>query len=276
MRYFLAHNMTVTPANLGQVADVVRDCRGMGYGMFSFQPAAFIGDERRWHEPYRDVTGDQVWAQIERGVGTTLDYHLFEHGDVRCNRVAYGFWAGDGWYPLLDGADPRDLAVRDAFLRYFGPVNFTGTPVTLLAARVALIIARHPRIPLLAAGWAARTMRRVGLRRLLAGRVRPVTYVMHQFMDAADVKPAWELMQRGQVSDDPRIRATQERLAACHYAMAHPENGTLVPACVQHCLLDPQENRDLRTLLPLPTVRGRAAGQSHDHEQVPARGEVAR
>jgi len=58
--------------------------------------------------------------------------------------------------------------------------------------------------------------------------------------------------------------------------MAHPENGTLVPACVQHCLLDPQENRDLRTLLPLPTVRGRAAGQSHDHEQVPARGEVAR
>ena len=254
IRYFLAHNMTVTPANLGQVAALVRDCRGMGYGMFSFQPAAFVGDDRRWHEDYRDLTGDQVWAQIEAGVGARLDYHVFEHGDVRCNRAAYGFWAGDRWYPLLDGNDPRDLAVRDAFLQYFGPVSFTGTPGAVLAARIAVITARHPRIILLAAGWAARTVRRVGLRRLLAHRVRLVSYVMHQFMDAADVGPAWELMRRGQRSADPRIRATQERLAACHYAMAHPEDGTLVPACVQHCVLDPAENARLRTLLPIPAV----------------------
>ncbi|MGH3199750.1 MAG: hypothetical protein ACRDNT_28390 [Streptosporangiaceae bacterium] len=254
VRYFLAHNMTVTPANLGQVAAVVRDCRHMGYGMFSFQPAAFVGDERRWHEDYQDVTGDHVWAQIEHGAGARLDYRVFQHGDVRCNRAAYGFWAGDRWYPFLDGGDPRDLAVRDAFFRYFGPVSFTGTPALLLAARITLITAAHPRIIRLASGWAARTMRRVGLRRLLAHRVRPVSYVMHQFMDAADVQPAWELMQRGQTSQDPRIRATQERLAACHYAMAHPEDGTLVPACVQHCVLDPSENARLRTLLPIPAV----------------------
>ena len=275
VRYFLAHNMTVTPANLGQVAAVVRDCRHMGYGMFSFQPAAFVGDERRWHEPYRDLTGNQVWAQIERGAGTRLDYHVFEHGDVRCNRVAYGFWAGDRWFPWLDGSDPRDLAVRDAFFRYFGQVSFTGTPGPLVAVRLALITVRHPRALALAAGWVAHTIRRTGLRRLLVHGVRPVSYVVHQFMDAADVQPAWELMQRGQVSDDPHIRATQERLAACHYAMAHPENGTLVPACVQHCVLDPQENRDLRTILPLPTVRGRAAGQRHDPEPVPASGDAA-
>ncbi len=260
VRYFLAHTMTVSPANLGQVAGVVRDCRAMGFGMFSFQPAAFVGDERRWHEDYRAVTGDQVWAQIERGVGTRLDYRVFEHGDVRCNRAAYGFWAGDCWYPVLDGSDPGDLAVRDAFFRYFGPVNFTGTPILLLAARIALITAAHPRIVALVAGWAARTIRRVGPRRLLTQRIRPVSYVMHQFMDAADVKPAWELMQRGQASNDPRIRATQERLAACHYAMAHPEDGTLVPACVQHCVLDPAENRELRTMLPMPAVRPRGTG----------------
>jgi hypothetical protein len=261
VRYFLAHSMTVTPANLGQVAGVVRGCRAMGYGMFSFQPAAFVGDERRWHEDYRDVSGDQVWAQIERGVGTRLDYRVFEHGDVRCNRAAYGFWAGDRWYPVLDGSDPRDLLVRDAFFRYFGPVNFTGTPAPLLAVRVALITAAHPGIVALAAGWAARTIRRAGPRQLLTQRIRPVSYVMHQFMDAADVKPAWDLMQRGQISDDPHIRATQERLAACHYAMAHPENGILVPACVQHSVLDPAENRELRTLLPMPAVRPRRAGQ---------------
>jgi hypothetical protein len=257
VRSFLAHSVTVTPANVGQVAALVRDCRAMGYGMFSFQPAAFLGDERRWHEDYRDVTGDQVWAQIEAGAGTTLDYHVFEHGDVRCNRVAHGFWCGDRWYPVLDGGRQQDLAVRSAFFRYLGPLNFTGTPVPLLAARIALVTARHPRIVAIAAGWLARTVRRVGVRRLVAHRVRPVSYVMHQFMDAADVRPAWQLMRRGETSADPRIHATQQRLAACHYAMAHPENGTLVPACVQHAMLDPAENRDLRVLLPLPQRRAR-------------------
>ena len=201
---------------------------------------------------------------------------MFEHGDIRCNRVAYGFWAGDSWYPFLDGRDPADLLVRDAFFRHFGPVNFTGTPVVLLAARIAVITAAHPRIIWLAAGWAARMVRRVGPRRLLVHRARPVTYVMHQFMDAADVQPAWELVRRGEHSANPRIRATQERLAACYYAMAHPEDGTLVPACVQHCVLDPQQNRDLRVLLPLPHVRGRAAGQGHGRGGMPADSEAAR
>src|SRR6266851_3547423 len=143
VRYFLAHTMTVSPANLGQVAGVVRDCRAMGFGMFSFQPAAFVGDERRWHEDYRAVTGDQVWAQIERGVGTRLDYRVFEHGDVRCNRAAYGFWAGDCWYPFLDGSDPRDLAVRNAFFRYFGGRGVRGHRAAGLA-RGAGTVAGQP------------------------------------------------------------------------------------------------------------------------------------
>ncbi|MGH3261518.1 MAG: hypothetical protein ACRDNS_05935, partial [Trebonia sp.] len=50
VRFFLAHNMTVTPGNLDEVAAVVRECAGMGFAMFSFQPAAFVGDDRRWHE----------------------------------------------------------------------------------------------------------------------------------------------------------------------------------------------------------------------------------
>ena len=74
---------------------------------------------------------------------------------------------------------------------------------------------------------------------------------MHAFMDARDVRPAWEALRRGELSDDPRIRATQERLQACSYAMAHPEDGTLVPACAQHAVLDPQENLALQGLLPL-------------------------
>jgi hypothetical protein len=257
VRFFLAHNMTVTPGNLDEVADVIRANHAAGYGMFSFQPAAFVGDERRWKEQYRAATPDAVWAEIERGAGSRLDYNVFHNGDVRCNRTAYGFYAGRRWFPFLDGDDPRDLAVRDAFFQYLGKISFTGTPPALLAAKLSRVVARHPHIVAVALSWLGRTVRRVGVSRLLRHgfRVRPVTFVMHMFMDAADVAPAWELTQRGETSDDPRIRETQERLAACHYAMAHPENGTLVPACVQHSVLDPVENAALRKLLPIVEVR---------------------
>jgi len=264
IRFFLAHNMTVTPANLGQVAGVVRDASAMGFGMLSFQPAAFLGDARRWHEDYRDTTSEQVWTEIQGGAGTTLDYTVFQNGDLRCNRTAYGFWVGPRWHPLADGDDPRDLAARDAFFRYYGQVNFTGSPVPVLAAKLVRVAARHPRVVPIAVAWASRAVRRAGgLRALARHRIRPMTFVMHSFMDAADVTPAWELTQRGQTSDDPRIRATQDRLAACHYAMAHPDTGTLVPACVQHSMLDPQENIELRRLLPItPTRNTRPASPS--------------
>ncbi|MGD9527393.1 MAG: radical SAM protein [Pseudonocardia sp.] len=259
VRSFLAHNMTVTPANVGQVADVVREVGAMGFGMLSFQPAAFVGDDRRWREEYRagDVSADAVWAQIERGAGTRLDHRVFENGDVRCNRTAYGFVVGPRWYPVLDGADPRDLRVRDEVFRRLSGIGFAATPRPLLAVKLARLVARHPRVLAVALGWAVRTVRRVGLRPLLRHGARPVTFVMHRFMDAVDVAPAWELTQQGIVSDDPRLRETQERLAACHYAMAHPETGTLVPACVQHSLLDPKENAELTVLLPMPTARRR-------------------
>ncbi len=262
VRSFLAHNMTVTPANVGEVAEVVAKVGTMGFGMLSFQPAAYVGDDRRWREDYRntDVSPDAVWAQIERGAGTVLDYRVFENGDVRCNRTAYGFYLGARWYPVLDGADPRDLATRDDVFRYLSGIGFSATPAPLLAAKLVRLVARHPRVLAVTASWAVRTVRRVGARAVLRAVVtrsgpRPVTFVMHQFMDAADVAPAWELMQQGVSSDDPRVRETQERLAACHYAMGHPENGTLVPACVQHSVLDPAENAQLRTLLPLAEVR---------------------
>lgn len=93
------------------------------------------------------------------------------------------------------------------------------------------------------------------VRALRRGELVPMTFVMHRFMHAEDVKPAWELLRRGETSDDPRIRETQERLQACFYAMAHPEIGEIVPACVQHSVLDPADNAALVELLPLPRRR---------------------
>lgn len=254
VRYFLAHNMTVTPRNIDQIADVVRECHDYGFGLFSFQPAAFIGDDRRWHEDYRDSTSDDVWAEIERGVGARLPYRALQVGDVRCNRTTYGFYLGTRYFPILDDLKPADLRVRDAFFHYFGGVSFSGTPVPLLLVKVLRVVVRHPTFVAVAAGWAMRLARQAGISQFLRHRVRPVAFVMHSFMDADEVAPAWAAMQRGEVCDDPQLAVVQERLQACSYAMAHPETGDLVPACVQHSVLDPAENVALRLRLPLADV----------------------
>ncbi len=260
--FFLAHNMTVTPRNLGQIADVIRDCHDYGFGLFSFQPAAFVGDDRRWHEGYRDSTDDDVWAQVEAGAGTRLPFRALQVGDERCNRTTYGFYVGDRYFPILDDEKPADLHTRDVFFRHLGGVDFAGTPLPTLGVKLARVIARHPSVGIVFAAWTLRMARAVGLRRLLRyRRIRPVTFVMHSFMDATDVAPAWEALQRGETSDHPRVLAAQQRLQACSYAMAHPETGELVPACVQHSVLDPGENVALRQALPLlPTVRTRQEG----------------
>ncbi len=250
VRFDLAHNMTVTPRNLHQVAEVVRECLDMGYGMLSFQPAAFVGNPARWREDFHAVTIDAVWAEIERGAGTRLPWRHLQMGDERCNRSAYGVRAGGRWIPLLDDRDPRDLAARDAFLASFGGMDFDRAHATLALA-VVRVLARRPRLAPTAVTWTVRFARRAGPWALLTGHPRGLTFVVHAFMDAELVKPAWAAIERGETPADPAVRAAHERLQACSYAMAHPDDGRLVPACVQHAVLDPQENVRLAQLLPL-------------------------
>lgn len=247
VRAHLAHNMTVTPGNVGEVAEVVGVCRELGFRMCSFQPAAQVGDERRWDDGYRALTGDAVWAEVERGAGTRLPYDALQVGDTRCTRVTWGLWAGGRYVPVLDDTDPRDLRARDAFLRVL-PGNLLFAPPALAGVRaLRALTARPGDLPAVAA-WAGRYAARLGPG--LLGGVQPTTYVMHSFMDAADVGPAWALLQQGVTADDPRIRAAQERLQACAYSMAHPERDQVVPACVQHSVLDAGENTELIQLLP--------------------------
>lgn len=129
----------------------------------------------------------------------------------------------------------------------------------VLAVKLARVIARHPSVAVTFIGWLDRMLGKVGIGRLVRHhRIRPVTFVMHSFLDAADVAPAWQAIQAGTMSAEPRALTAQQRLPACSYAMAHPETGQLVPACVQHSVLDPAENATLRQVLPLlPTVRAR-------------------
>ncbi len=253
VRTHLAHNMTVTPDNLGEVADVVRVCSELGYRMCSFQPAAMVGDRRRWDEGYRTVTDDAVWAEVERGTGGRLPYKALQVGDLRCNRVTYGLWSADRYLPLLDDQDPRDLRARDVLLSRL-PGNLLFAPPVIAALRVVRALLAHPRDIPPSVSWAVRFAARLG-RGAFRGDLHPTTYVMHSFMDAADVAPAWELLQKGVRARDPVLLATQERLEACAYAMAHPDRGEIVPACVQHSVFDEGENAELGALLPM--YRGR-------------------
>ncbi|MBA3327733.1 MAG: radical SAM domain-containing protein [Solirubrobacterales bacterium] len=251
VKHYLAHNITVTPRNIDEVPQLIRDCRDMGFRMFSFQPAAFVGNTNRWKDAYREFSSDEVWERIQEGAGARLHPDAVLIGDQRCNRTAYGMYVGDRYATLLDEDDPRDARVLEDFVRAFGGMDFVAPPA-IVAARFARAIARHPQMLASGLPWIRRLVARAGgVRAMRADPPRAITYVMHSFMDAKDVRPAWEGLQRGELSDDPQIRATQERLQACSYAMAHPESGTLVPACAQHSVLDPQENLRLTELLPM-------------------------
>ncbi|MCC5951698.1 MAG: radical SAM domain-containing protein [Acidimicrobiia bacterium] len=247
---YVAHNMTVTPANLGEVSDVVATCARMGFRMFSFQPAAYVGNDRRWREGFRTISDDDVWSAVERGVGRSLPYRTMQFGDLRCNRVTWGAFVGDRYVPLLEDDDPDDAAARDAWYEAFRG-SWMHQRTATAALRLLRTLLRHPAAVPVGLRWLRRFVARAGgLRRFRYG-VQPVTFVMHSFIDAELVGPAWDLLRAGERSDDPQVLAAQERLEACVYAMAHPESDEVVPACVQHSVLDPGENRQLVELLPL-------------------------
>ena len=256
VKSYLAHNMTVTPSNVDEVSSVTRDVLDMPYDMMSFQPAAFIGDDRRWKEDFKEVTIDAVWDRIEEGAGHRIPWKATQFGDPRCNRSTVGMRVDGRFAVLLDADNPKDIAARDRFLDHFGGMIFGDIPKHILTIKVIRAIAGHPGdlVPLV--GLASRVVKRAGgvprmIRAARKGKLGFKTFVVHNFMDAEQVAPAWDLMEKGIVSDDPLLLETQQRLGACMYAMSHPEDGRLVPACTQHSVLDPIENIGLRKLLPL-------------------------
>ena len=153
--------------------------------------------------------------------------------------------------------DDRDQGDRDfvaTALEAF-PGNMITNDAFTASARIARSIAATPRVLPEGARWARRFVERSG--GLSSGwlHFRPMTFVMHQFIDAVDTAAAWQHMESGTRAEDEKILAAQERLEACAYRMGHPDRDQSVPACVQHAVLDVEENRELVQLLPLPTRR---------------------
>ncbi|MEW1943456.1 hypothetical protein AB0299_20685 [Pseudarthrobacter sp. NPDC080037] len=266
IRSYIAHNMTVTPTNIDQVPGVTGSVLRMPFDMLSFQPAAYMGDDRRWGKDFSDVTIDAVWDRIEQGTGQRIPWQGTQFGDTRCNRTALVLRAGGTLAPLIDPDSPDDIDARDRLLAHFGGMYFGGTPHWIVAAKIIRALLTHPAdVPVVLRFGQRLAQRAGGLRHIFAsacaGELSFRTFVVHNFMDATDVAPAWDLLEKGVVSEDPKTREVQERLRACMYTMGHPETGQLVPACVQHSVMDPAENAGLRKLLPL-TPRGHGASRA--------------
>ncbi|MDP3207870.1 MAG: hypothetical protein Q8M65_01860, partial [Rhodoglobus sp.] len=236
IRSYLAHNMTVTPSNLPEVAETVRAVLGMRFDMMSFQPAAFIGDDRRWKEDFSEVSIDAVWEQVEEGAGQKLPWRATQFGHPSCNRYTTGVLVDGRFTVALDPDDARDLAARDTLLAHVGGMVFGGTPWPALTAKIVRAAVRHPGDLGVVIGQLRRIVARAGgFRRVIRAAVRRQlsirTFVVHSFMDADQVEPAWALLQDGVMSEDSAVRETQVRLQSCSYAMSHPDDGRLVPAC---------------------------------------------
>ncbi len=252
---YLAHNMTVTPENLDQVTSVVEQSRAQGWRLFSFQPAAYIGDPTRWKGRFRDLTSDTVWSEVESGAGSVLPngrlpYEGLRFGDLRCNRVTWGVYLKDRYVPVVDDTSADDMAAAEEMIRTF-PGSMVLQSRMQGSVRIFRSVAANPAVLPHAARWANRFVRRSGGVTQNWLKARPVTFVMHQFIDAKRSKEAWAHIKAGTRATEPDIVEAQERLEACSYSMAHPDSDELVPACVQHGVLDPEENKSLVTLLPL-------------------------
>lgn len=267
VNFYLAHNLTVTPQNLPTLAPAVRELISMGYRLISFQPAAAQGASTRRINDTESISandGDAVWKAIEDGLGTTLPYSLFQMGDPRCNRMTLCGVVGlrnkkpqsPHVFPLFEDHCPADKHARDLVMTHVGNIVL---PNRLFFVKLLRVFIRRPWLLFHFLSWVLRCVRRAGgLFSIITRGLHLTTVVMHRFMDAEDVSAAWQLMENG-ISPDhphvpqygPRIRETMERLAACSYGMARPQENRVVPACVQHSVYDPVDNKQLAKDLPL-------------------------
>jgi hypothetical protein len=170
------------------------------------------------------VTPDNVAEQIRRGAGTALDFDAVRVGHARCNRYALALIVNGMAYDALD---------ESAFIARF-MAETAALPIDRLSwRRSALVLLAHglrrPAFLLHAIGWLARKgWQMKGDLLAGGGRVRKLTFFVHNFMDAG--------------------RLEQERIDACVFAVATSEGP--VSMCRHNAV------RDAELLKPLPLPVG--------------------
>lgn len=277
VKFFAAHTVTVCERNLESVADIPRwlmaDPRHLeAFRMVSFQTEAAVGRTRELSSP---VSAEEVWRQIQEGVGIDLSRENLWFGHPDCsNMTTLMVIYPEGRVVNLIPADTESRKFWAAVLRVFGGIGSRGGNLIESGLTVLSAWARHPSFSLGLLRYIRHRLReeRLGPRflgHLLRGRVRGLNIVMHNFMSRQDLTA-------------PRSEIVEKRLAACAFRGAYRRNGQweAVPMCemnanfreAQYARLIPSSS--LRSRTPAETARpavNRAAhpelagaGRKHD------------
>ena len=228
IRFYAAHNVTVTERNIDSIPEVLRwliadERRLSAFRLVSFQPEADVGRTRFSQSP---VTADGTWRQICAGVGQALPQDTFRFGHPDCSTVI----------PLMIVYPEREiinLMPNDAQSRSFwklifetlGAVEWRDDVPAETILRIGSILMRHPSVIWGGLKYIHSRLRQEKLGydligRFLSGEVRFLNIVQHNFMHATDVM-------------FPRSAVVQKRLDACCFRGAVQREGewVAVPMC---------------------------------------------
>lgn len=242
-----ATTMTITPENIGGVADVVRwlSEHPDDFFMISFQPIAQVG---RTEDGLGDsVDVEALWREIARGLyGNSSDESVQRLlsgqkwlGHPGCNRFVHGVMAqrqatsplvasASTFHPVRQETDVADLERVDGFLHRFGGISFRRDARLTAVARVVGMVARAPRffarhVAPYAWNWLDRFAPGApwsALRDLTTGRLKAhgFLFVSHHFMSRAQLETP----------------LGQERVRHCVFHV--PVNGALISMCEVNAL----------------------------------------
>lgn len=242
-------NTTIFAGNYADIPEIVRFfCQHADVvSLVSFQLQADTGRgvlrERAGH-----ITQAGVIASVQKGAGTALRFDSLYAGHPSCNRYAMGFEINGRLYDFYDdpklSAELLDATSSVAFPR--------GRPIRA-AANALRAFAVRPRLWQGGLGWLVRTLWRAR-RDLWAarGRIRKLSIVLHNFMDAS--------------------RLEAERLNCCVFMVATAEGP--MSMCLHNAkrdqLLRPSAGPDVDpvAVYPLKFLKGRSRRRAMDGRAV--------
>jgi molybdenum cofactor biosynthesis enzyme MoaA len=175
-------NTTVHDGNFDQIPSVVAFFRARAGRVrtASFQLQADIGrGVQRSRGQF--ITPDTVAAQIERGAGTSIEFAASLIGHPSCSRYGMCLAANGNLHDAFD-----DVHFVSSMQTATAAVVFDRTRPAATARRLILWLCRHPALWVPVASWLARKTWAMKMD-LVRGRarVRTLSFVIHNFMDAA-------------------------------------------------------------------------------------------